>query len=123
MSEAIVLKTQVKIKNFFQGSKAKRDFFAGEELLAYDVGQMIEFERGYATCGLGHEPDGLPPMSVLITCWRRARDSWKRVTEALPQGELRDEMALELQIRDHAMDKLADEAQALLERKGANGHG
>jgi hypothetical protein len=114
-------KAEVKIVDYFRGSKARRQFFAGENLLAYDCAQMIEFERGYATCGLGHEPDGLPPMSVLIACWRRARDSWKRVADALPAGALRDEMALELQIRDHAMNELSRKAEALLEGK-AEGH-
>lgn len=110
------MKTEPKIKDYFQGTKAKRDFFAGEELVAYDVGQLLGWERSFAqhqflTRGTG---DGLPPVSVLVACWRKARDSWARVTEALPPGELRDAMAAELRERDVAMDKLAEQAQAQL---------
>jgi hypothetical protein len=76
-------------------------------------------ERGYASVGLG-PPDGKPPVSVLLAVWKRARESFKRVMEALPAGELKDEMALELQIREAAMDALSERAQALVER---NGHG
>jgi hypothetical protein len=113
-------KAAVNIKDYFRGSRAKRQFFAGEENVAYDVNQLLEFEEDFAKCGLSHSPDCLPPMAVLLAAWRKARDSWERVAEALPAGELRDEMAAELRERDASMARLADKAQALLE---ANGHG
>lgn len=117
-----VVKTEPKaIADYFQGSKARRSFFKGHELIAYDCGQLLQMERGYASVGLG-PPDGKPQMSVLLAVWKRARESFKRVMEALPAGELKDEMALELQIREAAMDRIADQAQALVEGK-ANGHG
>lgn len=115
-----VVKTEPKIEDFFQGSKARRSFFKGENLVAYDVGQMLSVERAFAKSRLGRQPDGLPPVSVLVACWKRARESWKRVTAALPAGELKDEMMLELQIREAAMDALSEKAEALVER---NGHG
>jgi hypothetical protein len=114
-----MLKTTA-LKDHFQTTKARRDFYAGENLAAYDCAEVLSFEQGFAKCGLSHSPDGLPPFSVLLAVWRKARDSWERVTEALPPGALRDQMAAELAERDEAMDRLADKAQALLE---ANGHG
>jgi hypothetical protein len=113
-----MMKTQVKIKSFFQGTKARRQFFAGEELVAYDVDQLLTFERGYSASKLSHTTS----IATLLGCWRRSRDSWARVLAGLPVGELRDAMAIELADRDEAMSLLADKAQALLERKGANGH-
>jgi hypothetical protein len=112
-----VTKTEPKIEDFFQGSKARRSFFKGEELVAYDCGQLLQMERGFASVGLG-PPDGKPQVSVLLAVWKRARESWKRVTEALPAGELKDEMRLELQIREATMDRLCDQAEALVERNG-----
>ena len=115
------MKTEPKIN--FQGTKAKRDFFAGEELVAYDVGQLLGWERSFArhqflTRGTG---DGLPPVSVLVACWRRARDSWARVTEALPPGKLRNSMLDELRERDAAMDQLCEKAKAQLYAKVVEG--
>jgi hypothetical protein len=121
-----MMKTQVKIKSFFQGSKARKDFFAGEELVAYDVDQLLSWEVSFHrhqlfTRGTG---DGSPSFALLLGCWRRARDSWLRVAKALPlDSPLREEMFRELADRDEAMSLLADKAQALLERKGATGHG
>jgi hypothetical protein len=115
------MKTEPKIN--FQGTKAKRDFFAGEELVAYDVGQLLGWERSFArhqflTRGTG---DGLPPVSVLVACWRRARDSWARVTAALPPGKLRNSMLDELRERDAAMDQLCEKAKAQLYAKVVEG--
>jgi hypothetical protein len=113
------MKTEPKrIADYFKGSKARRQFFGGENLLAYDVAQLHTWERGFATSRLGRKEDGLPPTSILITCWRRARDSFERVMKALPQGELKDEMALELQIRDAAMGRQRSEGSALCETRG-----
>jgi hypothetical protein len=116
-------KTEPKIEDFFQGSKARRSFFKGENLVAYDCGQLLQMERGYASVGLG-PPDGKPQVSVLLAVWKRARESWKRVMEALPAGELKDDMALELQIREASMDALADRASEMLSeaRRKENGH-
>jgi hypothetical protein len=125
MSEAIVMKTTaVNIKEYFQGSKARKDFFAKEEMIAYDTNELLGFEAGYARHRFElHGGDRLPSFAALMTLWRRSRDSWARVLADLPVGELRDAMALELADRDEAMSLLADKAQALLERKGANGRG
>jgi hypothetical protein len=123
MSEAIVMKTQVKIKDFFQGSKARKDFFAKEEMIAYDTNELLSFEAGFARhrFELHGTGDGLPSFAALMTLWRRARDSWKRIMEALPVGELRDAMALELADRDASMDDLADKACAMIATKLAKG--
>jgi hypothetical protein len=124
MSEAIVLKTTaLKIKDYFQGTKARKDFFAGEELVEYDCDQLLTFEARFATHqfmtrGTG---DGLPPMSVLVATWRRARDSFERVLCALPAGALRDAMEIELAARDASMDRLADQAREMIATKLANG--
>jgi hypothetical protein len=111
----------MKIADYFRGSKARRQFFAGEELVAYDCDQLLGWERSYAKGPLGHSEDGLPPVSVLIASWRKARDSWERVMRALPAGGLRDEMAAELRERDAAMDKLAEQAKAQLYAKVVEG--
>jgi hypothetical protein len=74
---------------------------------------------GFARCGLSHSKDGLPPISVLLAVWRKARNSWERVTNELPPGELRDAMLDELRERDAAMDGLAQRASDML--KGAAG--
>jgi hypothetical protein len=114
---------QVKtLKSYFQGSKAKRDFFAGEELVEYDVDQLLSWEVSFhrhqlLTRGTG---DGSPSFALLLGCWRRARDSFERVMKALPVGELRDAMAIELADRDEAMDRLANQAEVLLGK--AEGH-
>jgi hypothetical protein len=123
MSEAIVMKTQVKIKDFFQGSKARKDFFAKEEMIAYDTNELLSFEAGFARhrFELHGTGDGLPSFAALMTLWRRSRDSWARVTEALPVGELRDAMAIELADRDEAMNAICDKAQAMLQAKLAKG--
>jgi hypothetical protein len=68
---------------------------------------------------LSHSKDGLPPISVLLAVWRKARNSWERVTNELPPGELRDAMLDELRERDAAMDGLAQRASDML--KGAAG--
>jgi hypothetical protein len=116
-----VLKTAPKIADFFQGSKARRDFFAGEELVAYDCDQLLSWEVSFHrhqlfTRGTG---DGSPSFAVLVATWRRARDSFERVMRALPTGALRDEMADELRDRDAAMNRLAERASEIL--KGAEG--
>jgi hypothetical protein len=115
---------QVKtLKSYFQGSKAKREFFAGEELVEYDVDQLLSWEVSFhrhqlLTRGTG---DGSPSFALLLGCWRRARDSFERVMKALPVGELRDAMALELADRDASMDDLADKACAMIATKLAKG--
>jgi hypothetical protein len=115
---------QVKtLKSYFQGSKAKRDFFAGEELVAYDVDQLLSWEVSFhrhqlLARGTG---DGSPSFALLLGCWRRARDSFERVMKALPVGELRDAMALELADREAAMDDLAEKAREMIAVKLANG--
>jgi hypothetical protein len=123
MSEATVLKTKPKsARDYFQNTKARRDFFAGEELAAYDAAEVISFEQGFAKCGLSHSPDGLPPISVLVAVWRKARNSWERVMKALPPGSsLRNAMLDELRDRDKAMEGLRAKARALLEAKIAKG--
>lgn len=110
-----VTKTETKVEDFFQNTKSRRSFIAGEKAIAYDVDQLLTFERNWLASGLGR---GEPRVAILVASWRRARDSWKRVTKALPAGELKDEMELELQIREAAMDRLADQAEALAERNG-----
>jgi hypothetical protein len=117
-----VVKAEPKVEDFFQNTKSRRSFIAGEKAIAYDVGQLLVFERNFT---LRHEPDGLPQVSVLVACWKRARGSFQRVAEALPAGELKEAMFLELQIREEAMDRLCDQAQAQLNEaklKEANGH-
>jgi hypothetical protein len=115
---------QVKtLKSYFQGSKAKREFFAGEELVEYDVDQLLSWEVSFhrhqlLTRGTG---DGSPSFALLLGCWRRARDSFERVMKALPVGELRDAMAIELADRDASMDDLADKACAMIATKLAKG--
>jgi hypothetical protein len=115
---------QVKtLKSYFQGSKAKREFFAGEELVAYDVDQLLSWEVSFhrhqlLTRGTG---DGSPSFALLLGRWRRARDSWQRLVEALPSCALREEMALELADREAAMDDLADKARAMIAAKLAKG--
>jgi hypothetical protein len=99
-----------KIAEYFQSTKARRQFFSGENLIAYDVDQLLIFERDFTNSRLSHTTS----VSVLLACWRRARDSWSRVTEALPPGPLRDQMALELQDRDEAMNRLAERASEML---------
>jgi hypothetical protein len=104
------------LKDHFQGTRAKRQFFASEELVAYDVNQLMEFEEDFAKCGLSHSPDGLPPMAVLLAAWKKARDSFERVAEALPHGELRDQMLDELAKREAVMDGLAQRASEILKK-------
>jgi hypothetical protein len=117
MSEAIVLKTKPKLKDYFQGSRARRQFFAGEEFVAYDVDQLLTFERGYSASKLSHTTS----VATLLGCWKRARDSWVRVAEALPAGALKDQMRVELRERDASMDRLADKAEEMIAVKLANG--
>jgi hypothetical protein len=111
-------KTEPKIEDFFQNTKSRRSFIAGEKAIAYDVDQLLTFERNWLASGLGR---GEPRMAVLVASWRRARDSWQRIMEALPLGRLRDEMQIELVERDKSMDALADKAEALIAIKLANG--
>jgi hypothetical protein len=117
MSEAIVLKTKPKLKDYFQGSRARRQFFAGEELVAYDVDQLLTFERGYSASKLSHTTS----IATLLGCWKRARDSWERVAAALPAGKLRDEMFVELAEREASMDAIAERAEEMIAVKLVNG--
>jgi hypothetical protein len=87
---------------------AKLQFLAEEEV-ARDVYQTLAAERGFDA----------KSTSVLLGCWRAARDSYERVVKLLPEGELRDAMALELAERDRAMDALAEKAKALLYAEAA----
>jgi hypothetical protein len=112
--------SRAKFEELFPTTTAKLQFLAEEEV-AKDVDQVLSFERQFSA----------KSMSVLVGCWRAARDSWERVMKLLPPGELRDSMVLELVERDRAMDKLADEAQRLLyaaaadaehEEMNGNGH-
>ena len=96
------------IKSYFQGTKAKRQFFAGEELVAYDVNQLLDFERGFRASRMAL----ITSVATLLSCWKRARDSWKRVAEALPAGKLREEMFEELRKREASMDLIAEQARA-----------
>ena len=100
----------------------RRELFGGEQLLTYDVQQILDFELAYAKCGLASTIDGLPPFSVLFTCWQRQRDSWQRVMLALPEGEDRAGMLEFLRERDAAMAQLRSRAYQLLERLEANDH-
>jgi hypothetical protein len=60
-------------------------------------------------------------MAVLVASWKRARDSFERVTRALPLDSLlREDMEAELAKRDAAMNELGRKAEALMK---ANGHG
>jgi hypothetical protein len=95
-------------KSYFQDTKARRQFFAGHDLIAYDVDQLLTFEKNFENSRLAHTTS----VCVLLHCWRKARDSWLRVAEALPPGDLREEMFEELAARDAAMDQLAEQAQA-----------
>jgi hypothetical protein len=114
MTKVVRIKSSMRVEDYFERTKAKRDFLAREKQCAEDVAEVLSFEVGFS-----RHAGGLPPMAVLLAAWRRARDSWK----ALPlDSPLREEMQIELAAREKAMDDLARKAEALLEGK-ANGHG
>jgi hypothetical protein len=98
-----------KLSDHFQDPEGKA-FFTMEKLACYDAWQLLYFEKQFARSA----GDGLLPVASLMAAWRHARNSVQRVMEALPPGALRDQMALELQDRDEAMDRLAEIAQAQL---------
>lgn len=110
------------LADHFTTAKSRAEF-AGEELLAYDVDQLLHFEMDYARCDLGRTADGLPPTSVLVACWSRMRDSWERVMLALPPGPDRDEMVAFLAERDAAMERLREKARNLVRLKTVQGNG
>jgi hypothetical protein len=118
MTKVVRIKSSMRVEDYFERTKAKRDFLAREKQCAEDVAEVLSFEVGFS-----RHTGGLPPMAVLLAAWRRARDSWLRVTKALPRDSLlREEMQIELAAREKAMDDLARKAEALFEGK-ANGHG
>jgi hypothetical protein len=98
-----------KLSDYFQDVEGKA-FFTMEKLACYDAWQLHYFEKQFARSA----GDGFPSVASLMAAWRHARNSVQRVMEALPPGALRDQMALELQDRDEAMDKLADRAEEML---------
>jgi hypothetical protein len=126
MVHLIRVKASMSVNEHLSRTRGKRKILAHEKAVAYDVAQLLSFERGFAqhqleTRGTG---DGRPSFAVLVACWKRARESFERVTKALPLDSLlREEMTLELAARDKAMDDIARKAEALLDRgKEANSH-
>jgi hypothetical protein len=95
------------IADYFRTTTSRRQFLAEEEV-AHDVERLLVFEERF----------DCKSTAILLACWRMARDSYQRVMEMLPCGPLRDQMATELAERDESMDRLADQAEALVERNG-----
>jgi hypothetical protein len=114
--------TQTKeLKDYFRRNNKQKDFFARELQNVVDAHEVLSFAEDSAVFGPFATPDGLPPISVLITAWWSTRNSWARLTQALPPGELREEMIAGLAKRDAAMhelqEKAIDQVQQLAERE------
>ena len=119
------IRSSMSVEEHLSRTRGGRKILRHEKAVAEDVAQLLDFEQGFAqhqleTRGADDGRDGRPSVAVLVASWRRARDSWLRVTKALPlDSALRNAMAIELAERDQTMNKLADQAQALVE---SNGH-
>jgi hypothetical protein len=72
MTKVVRIKSSMRVEDYFERTKAKRDFLAREKQCAEDVAEVLSFEVGFS-----RHAGGLPPMAVLLAAWRRARDSWK----------------------------------------------
>jgi hypothetical protein len=83
---------------------------------AEDIGSLLEYEAGFAKCGLAHDNTGLPPFQVLFHLWGRARNLYERYMNTLPQGQEREEIADFLAERDERMARLKEKARAMLEK-------
>jgi hypothetical protein len=80
---------------------------------AEDIAQLLEWERGFAKCGLAHDDTGKPPFEVLMYQWWRARNLTERVMLALPPGPMREELAYLLEERDEAMEAIRAKAREI----------
>jgi hypothetical protein len=114
------IRSSMSVEEHLSRTRGKRKILAHEKAVAEDVAQLLDFEQGFAqhqleTRGAGDGRDGRPSVAVLVASWRRARDSWLRVTKALPlDSALRNAMAIELQDRDEVMNSLAERASEML---------
>jgi hypothetical protein len=115
------IRSSMSVEEHLSRTRGGRKILRHEKAVAEDVAQLMSFERGFAQHQLETrgDGDGRPSMTVLVASWRRARDSWLRVTRALPlDSALRASMEAELAKRDASMNRLANVAQALVERNG-----
>jgi hypothetical protein len=91
--------------------KAMRGFMNEAE----DIEQLLEYERGFAKCGLAHPGHfgGLPTFEILMHLWWRARGLYVRYMNTLPPGPEREEITYFLEERDLVMEGLREKARAL----------
>jgi hypothetical protein len=87
------------------------------QLEAEDVAQLLDWERKFAKCRLSHEPDGKPPVQILVHLWWKSRNLWERVLLDQPLGPERDHMAALIAERDRAMSRLQELAKDQLYAK------
>jgi hypothetical protein len=119
MPKVVRIKSSMSAEEHLGRTKGGRKILANEKAVAYDVSELLSFEVGLSKSALGQ---GHPSMAVLVASWRKTRDSWERITRALPSDSLlREEMEMELARRDAAFDVLADKAEALIAIKLARG--
>jgi hypothetical protein len=118
MTTVVRIRSSMSVEEHLSRTRGKRKILAHEKAVAEDVAEVLRFEPL-----LGRHTGEGPTIAVLVAAWRKARDSFARVTRALPTDSLlRADMEAELAKRDASMDRLANVAQALVEGK-ANGHG
>jgi hypothetical protein len=108
------------VADYFRTPK-RRQFFGGEELVAYDCNQLLTFEENFAHSDLGSR-DGKVPLSVLVHVWWKMRDSWERVMLALPPGPDREEMKALLAERYAVMEGFRAKARNLIRLKEVEGN-
>jgi hypothetical protein len=111
------IKASMSVDEHLSRSRAGRKMLVAEKQCAEDAAEVIQFERWWSErTGNG------PSTAALVAAWRKSRDSWLRITQALSKDSaLREAMFDELAKREVAFDALADEAEALLKEVEANG--
>jgi hypothetical protein len=111
------IKASMSVEEHLGRSRGGRKMLVAEKQCAEDVAEVLRFEPL-----LGRHTGEGPTIAVLVAAWRKARDSFARVTKALPlDSALRHSMETELAKRDASMNALADTAQAMVAVKLARG--
>ena len=103
------------VEEHLSRTRGGRKMLVAEKQCAEDVAEVLRFEPL-----LGRHTGEGPTIAVLVAAWRKARDSFERVTKALPlDSALRHSMGAELAKRDASMDALSEKVEALMR---GNGH-
>jgi hypothetical protein len=129
MVNVVRIRSSMSVEEHLSRSRGGRKILAHEKAVEYDISQLLSFERGFAQHQLETrgDGDGRPSIAILVASWQRARDSFARVTRALPLDSLlRATVEAELAKRDEAMSRLQEQAKdqlyaKLVEEEAANG--